>query len=579
MPMPEKLDTEPLPLSPTFHFSPKNIFPNFNHINQIRIHKNFFLKIFIPARRLLYIKSFWALLLLIILSGCGEQTAKPRTGGILKLSAPGGTPDNLNPVLTDYGLTVALWQLIFNNLVRINPDMTPQPDLAYLWQISPDGLAYTFYLRPNVRFHDGVELTSADIAFTYDLIKKYRTYATRHTLFDAINHWETPDKYTFKIILNKPFGLSLTTLSEPILPKHLLEGQDIINNSFNRSPVGSGPFRFKEWTPDNRITLEANPDYYEGRPHLDRIEAHGYDTPEQIWAALMKGETDLTFFLPREKFETAARDPYFKTYQFPYILVYALEYNLADPIVRDRAVRQALAHIINVPEIIQAIEGGYGEPATGPFIPDVWWYNPNPKPIPYNPIKAQELLVSAGWYPNENGVLEKDGREFRLNLLVNSDVREGYKMATLIHNNLLCLGIKTELLEFDYQKYLKGEIEVPEDASAYLTFFSLTAEPSDLAKIWHSAKRDPRIKLWPYHNLEVNRLFELGQTLTNLEERQKTYQQIHQLIYDDQPATFLYFFYNLCVMRDGFKNTDALFSAVMPFWTIKDWQAKTGDGK
>ncbi|MCK5579453.1 MAG: hypothetical protein KAI63_08025 [Planctomycetes bacterium] len=456
----------------------------------------------------------------------------------------------------------------------MNQNMMPEPDLAKSWDISEDGMTYTFYLREGVRFHDGVEFTSEDVSFTYHLLRKHKTFSPSQVYFDVVKKWEVINKYTFRVLLNKPFGLSVTTLNEPIIPKHLLENQDVETANFNRSPVGTGPFRFKEWTNDNTIVLEANPDYYEGRPHLDRIEARGYETQQQVWTAFMKGETDIAFFLSKENFEIAKRDPHFKTYTFPYIWTYALEYNPDHRLVKDKTVRQAIAHAINIPEIIHKLEGGYGEPSTGPFIPKTWWYNPEVKPLEYAPAKAQKLLASAGWKLNKNDILEKDGREFRLLILVNSDVREYQQMAMLIHNDLFQLGIRTKLIDFNSNKFLSGEIQPLENAAAYLNVFTVMPDPAESSIYWHSKeKRTPR-KLWLYKNPEVDRLFDLGQMSADAEKQRTIYQEIHRLVYNDQAATFLYFFYNLSATQSKFENTDQLFSSVMPFWTIKEWRVK-----
>ena len=535
-----------------------------------------------------WVLGFLIVVLVLFLS-CGKQEEIKTSGATLRLASAGGPPQSLNPLLIDRSISVALLQLVYNSLVKMDYEMKPIPDLANSWNISEDGLTYTFNLRPNVRFHDGVELTSADVAFTYDLIRHSQIQSPRRSYFDSVERWETPDKYTFRIILKTAFGLTITSLTEPILPKHLLEGQDIKTTKFNYHPVGTGPFRFKEWTADNRIILERNQDYYEdftaeaqrvprmlsgrlGGEYIDRIEARGYDTQNQLFTAFMKGETDLIFYLSTEQFETISRDQQAKTYSFPYVWTYAIEYNLEHPLVKDKTIRTALAYAINIPEMIKNIDKGYGAVSTGPFIPQTWWHNPAVKPLGYNPARAQEMLASAGWRLNKQGVLEKDGREFRFKLLVNEESRDNKYMAMLIYNDLFRIGVRPELVSFYYPSYAKGESTIPEDAAAYLTGHCIMADPADLNVYWDSRHRDPRAKLWGYDNIEVKHLFDVGGTRIQLEERRPVYQRLHKMLYNDQPALFLYFPYNLAAIRKGFTNTDRLFSPAMPFWTIKDWK-------
>ena len=146
------------------------------------------------------------LVLLLLGLACGEKPATKPSGGTLKLGAPGGKPSILNPVLIDRTVSYALMQLIYNSLVKLNPDMTLKPDLAESWEVSEDGLTYTFHLRKGVKFHDGVELTSEDVGFTYDLMQNKKINAPRRAFFNGVKKWEAPDKYTFKVTLRKPFG-------------------------------------------------------------------------------------------------------------------------------------------------------------------------------------------------------------------------------------------------------------------------------------------------------------------------------------------------------------------------------------
>ena len=546
--------------------------------------------------------------------GCGKQEASPKAVPLIGITKPadatlrlglaGGPPQSLNPLLVDRSVSMELVKLLYNGLLKINAEMDYEPDLAESWSISADGLTYTFNLRKGVRFHDGVEFTSADCAFTYALFKSYPAKAPRQSYFDSITGYQTPDKYTFKIILNKPFSLSITAMGIAVLPKHLLAspqavpligtGQDIRTAPFNQHPVGTGPFRFKEWTTDNHIILERNTDYYEnsndgGNPpseirnsQLEIIDAFGYDTQSQWLAGFMRGETDVICFLPREQFEKVSRVSQFKTYRFPYVWTYAVEYDLTHPLFRDKAVRLALAHAVNCPAIIQKIESNSGEPSTGPFIPQTWWHNPGVKPLEYNPALSLQLLNKLGWQPNKQGILERDGQEFRFTMLVNPVVREGKLMAMLLYQELFKLGIRLELQEYDRAS---GVVPLP-DAAAYLTVFCTMSDPAELAFDWqdhsqsrtyagHSQSGTKLYKLWPYTNPEIDRLFDQGKRFSGIAQRRPIYQQLHQALYDDQPALFLYFHYNLGAVNNRFADTDKLFSPAMPFWTIKDWKLAT----
>ncbi|MBI4713034.1 MAG: hypothetical protein HY762_07025 [Planctomycetes bacterium] len=551
------------------------------------------------------------LLLAWLLTGCAEQPKPPVTQvTTLRIGAPGGPPKTLLPVNVESTVAQPLLQLIYNGLLKMNQEMSLIPDLAESYEMSDDGLVWTFHLRPGVRFHDGIEMSADDVAFTYKIMKE--TPSFRQRCYTMIARVELPDRYTVKVVLSQPFGISATALIEPILPKHLLEDIVIARSpgrttkqsqtygiaspsarndrggvSFAHMPIGTGPFKVVDWTSDDRIILERNPDYYELRiangpyginelgivnSQLARIEARGYESPDDLYSAFIKGETDIAFYLSAEQFDKVGKDERFQTYKFPYIMTYAMEYNLAHPLFKDKDVRYALAHAVNIPAMIKKIDGGYGGQSTGSFTPGTWWFNPDVKPLEYNPAKAMEMLNSAGWQLNKDNVLEKDGKEFRFVLLVNTDLREGNRIAMLLHNNLFGLGIRVEIEDFDLALYSAGKISVPADAAAYLTFFSTMDAPTELDAYWDSRRRHPFKKLWPYDNQRINELFDSGRQLSGSDKGKQVYQQLHQTIYDDQPALFLYFHYNLSAVRKKFDNTDKLFTVPMPFWTIKDWK-------
>ncbi|MBI4833207.1 MAG: hypothetical protein HY811_00075 [Planctomycetes bacterium] len=512
--------------------------------------------------------------LLAAFAGCGKKPEDKTYGGTLKLGGLGGKPSIINPILTHRTVSAAVEELIFNRLIRMNKQMIPQPDLAERWEISDDGLTYIFHLRKGVKFHDGIELTADDCKFTYEQVINPENASPWMSYHTDIKELSAPDRYTFKITLKEPKASYLSLLWIPIAPKHLLEGRDIKTAEFNHRPVGTGPFRFSYWL-GNNIVLEANPDYHEGRPYLDKIIATGYDDMGEYWSAFMRGDNDVAFFLSREQFETAKRDAAFRTYTTP-AYTYGLEYNPEHPALRDKAVRQAIGLGINVQEIIDKVEGGLGTPSTGPFLSGTWFCNPEVKPPEYNPALCVKLLNQAGWELNKNGIMEKDGKEFRFTMLVNDGLRKGEIISRFIYNDLYKLGIRVDIKRFELKEREKEPAKhLAENAGAFLTAFNSMPDPGDLTRDWHSKKSNRVQKLWTYNNPDVDRLFEAGQLTNGIKERQKIYREIHSFMADDYPVTFLYFLQLLGAVNNKFMNTGDLFSPGWCFWAIKDWKVSS----
>lgn len=485
-------------------------------------------------------------------------------------------PTMINPILTTYSVSAPLVQLIFNALVRINSKGDIEPDLAESWDVSDDGSAYTFHLRKGVKFHDGVECTADDIKFTYDKIIDQKVSSPFKSQFELVEKFEARDKYTFKVVLKKPSTPFLYRMVRYIMPKHILEGKDLNKADFNYHPIGTGPFKFKEWTKDNQIVLEYNPEYYEGRPYLDKIMVKTYSNSDDLWTALMRGEVDLVLFIERKDYEIVKNDPSFKAYAFALDCYCALFYNLNDPLLADKRIREAIAYGVDRKSLIERVAGGHGLECNGPFYPDSLGFNPLVKPFEYNPKKAQQLLAEAGWHDEDNdGILEKGGDGLEIRVLVDSRKEILRRIAMFIRQQLQEIGIKIKVVQYNDDNMLTdAEFLKKNKPQEHLKFIPADVDPDQTKEDWCSKESKRANKLWIYRNDEVDTLFASGEVIQKREERKKLYQKIHQLIYDEQPACFLYYPFVFHAISSKFKDADEFFTLNMPFYTIEDWQLR-----
>ena len=481
-------------------------------------------------------------------------------------------PSIINPLFTTSSVSVSLQDLIFNRLVRLNSKAEIEPDLAESWDISSDGLVYTFHLRKGVRFHDGIECTAYDVKFTYDKIMDPVINSPFMVYFDLIIATKVMDKYTFRIILKKPSTSFIYRLVREIVPEHLLEKVDLKTCYFNFHPVGTGPFKFKDWSGDNQITLEYNPTYFEGRPYLDKIMVKVYPDSRSLWTGLMRGEVDYATFIEREDYEVIKNDLAFKAYAFPWDNYYAILYNTADPLLVDKRIREAVAYGIDIKSLIEKIAYGYGVECSGPFYPQCLGFNQQVLPYEYNPKKSQALLKEAGWKDEDNdGILEKDGEELELKVLVDLKSEIYQRIIMAIRQQLQEVGIKIKVVLYRDERELDKVFLNKYNPQARLRLFLAGADPDQTKEDWCSAEPKIADKLWIYTNKEVDGLFAQGETTRDKEERNKIYQKIHQIIYDEQPACFLYFPFVFHAVSAKLKNVDEFFTLNMPHYTMKDW--------
>ena len=513
--------------------------------------------------RRLFLTGSIMLLIQIPLAAQDDLGSKGAYGGTLVWGVC-QRPVAINPLVTTSTVSAAIVQLVFNSLVRINSQGEIAPDLAYSWDISPDGLVYTFYLRKGVRFHDGRELSAEDVKFTFDKIMDAGSGSPFRSAYEAVEEFKAVGKYVFQVRLKKPYAAFLYRMVRYIIPKHISEGSS--------RPVGSGPFRFKEWTKDGRIILEANKDYYEGRPHLERIEVRVYANSRDIWAAFMRQEVDFVLFIEREDYEVVRNDPAFKAYAFAIDHYYALVYNLDDPFLSNITVREALAYGVDRKGLIERAGFAYGLESAGPFHPLSLGFNPEVKPLEYDPQKAKELLARAGFRDlNNDGILEKEGEELTIRVLIDSRNIIYKRIAMVLRQQLQEIGIKIKIAFYDNNSLLSREYLAKEKIQVHLTMFFGGLDPEQESGIWSRTRKKDDVRLWPYKNEEVERLFVSGESVLDNKERKDIYQRIHKIIYQEQPVCFLYYPFVFNAVSNKFEDVEDFFVLSMPVYTMKDW--------
>jgi peptide/nickel transport system substrate-binding protein len=203
-----------------------------------------------------------------------------------------GDAKTLNPALVDESTGGDICGMVFSGLLRYDENLKLSPCLAERWTVSKDGKTITYYLRKGVKFHDGVEFTANDVQFTYQVYTDPSVKTPYAADYQYIKSVDIIDPYIVKVIYKRAFAPALSNTFGAILPKHLLEGKDINTADFNRHPIGTGPFKFVEWKTDQQIVLEANPDYWEGKPHVKRFVLRIIPDQSSELLSLLKGETD-----------------------------------------------------------------------------------------------------------------------------------------------------------------------------------------------------------------------------------------------------------------------------------------------
>jgi len=504
--------------------------------------------------------SFWEVTLLryiaiiiffLILCGCGpsEKTGvnssgdtKPAYGDIL-VEGSIGDASNLIPILASDNSSHEIAGMIFNGLVKYDKDINVVGDLAESWDISPDGLVITFHLRKGVKWHDGQPFTAEDVLYTYQVTIDPKTPTAYAGDFLKVKKAEVLDPYTFRVTYDKPFAPALMSWGAAIYPKHLLAGKDISQSPLTRRPIGTGPYKFKEWVTGQKIVLVSNPDYFEGRPYTDGFIMRIIPDMATMFLELRANGIDQMGLTPLQYTRQTEAPLFRKNYNKYRYLSFSytyLGYNLKSPLFIDKRVRQALAHAIDREAIISGVLLGLGKPATGPLKPGTWAYNPNVRTYPYDPQKARALLAEAGWKDtNGDGILDKDGRPFSFELISNQGNEVRGKCAEIIQENLAQIGIDVKIRILEWAAFVNDFIN-KRRFDATILGWTIPMDP-DLYDVWHSSKtRMEELNFISYANPEVDTLLEKGRSTFNQKERKRCYDRIQEILAEEQPYNFLF---------------------------------------
>jgi len=454
-----------------------------------------------------------------------------------------GDASTLLPALASDSASFDVIGLVYNGLVRYDKDLVLEPELAERWEVSPDGLRITFHLRRGVKWHDGADFTAADVEFTYRTMIDPKTPTAYGEDFKQVRKFEVLDPLTVRVTYEKPFAPALASWGFSVMPKHLLAGKDITASPLARAPVGTGPYRLREWKSGEKIVLEAYDGYWEGRPNIDRVVYRIIPDTATMFLEMRAGNVDMMGLEPLQYTRQTDTDAFrknFRKYRYLASAYTYLGFNLERPLFQDRRVRQAISHAINKQEVIDIVLLGLGQEATGPYKPGTWAHNANVRKYPYDPARAQTLLADAGWgRTGPDGVLVKEGKRFAFTVVTNQGNKLRAKVAEIIQKNLKAVGIDVEIRIIEWAAFLKEYVH-PRKFDAVILGWTIPQDP-DAYDIWHSSKTGPaELNHVSFKNAEADALIERGRRTFDQEERRKAYARFQEILAEEQPYVFLY---------------------------------------
>ena len=475
-----------------------------------------------------------ALLLLFASSAClPRPTANPN---VLVVGVASG-PNNLDPRIGTDEVSGKAAQLLFNNLMAVGADLRVVPELAERLD-NPEPTIYVATLRRGVMFHDGHELTSADVVYTFRSLLDPTFVSPRKGAFRMIKSIDARGRYAVVFTLAEPFGSFPVNLVIPIVP-------DGAGPSLADHPIGTGPYRFIRYAVDDHLDLAPFEKYFGGRPKNDGLVLK--IVPDDIMRGLelRKGTIHVVVnsLAPDIVFQLK-QDPGLQLVESPGTDYQYIGLNLRDPILKDVRVRQALASAIDRNAIVEHLRRGLAVPAVG-MLPRVSWaFEPDVLSFDYNPPKARALLDAAG-HPDPDG----DGPATRFSLSLKMSNAEFNRLqASVIQQNLRAVGVALDVRTYEfatlYADVLKGNFQL----------FTLqwvggaVVDPDILRRVFHSTQVPPAgFNRGYFQNAEVDRLLDEASTAIAEADRRKLYGRVQQIIAEQVPYISLWSITNAVV--------------------------------
>jgi ABC-type transport system substrate-binding protein len=418
---------------------------------------------------------------------------------------------------------------IYSGLVKWKYGTTEiVPDLAESWDISKDGLVYTFHLRKGVKWQKGYgELTAQDVKYSFERILNPETKASLAKHYAIIKQIDAVDKYTVKMTLKEPYAPFLQRLipykAAGIVKKEAVEKW---GDEYGLHPVGTGPFEWVSGDPRGNLVLKAFDDYYAGRSKLDKIIFIHVSEDPVAYAAFEGGDLDIVNVSDPEMMEKYRNDPNIEVQSISGLNLNYIIMNTRDKPFNDIRVRQAANHAVNKKAILETVLKGIGADLIGPVPASANYFEPDVETYPYDPEKAKKLLAEAG-YPN--------GLKTTLYTYIGGPA---VPVSTAIQDQLKKVGINAELKALEIAAWM----DVVTTGTTPMSFMRITRPPDPdgfLLPVVHT-KSDPQWNFGHYKNPKVNELIDEGRRVTDPAQRREIYSKLQKIVAEDVPNVWIF---------------------------------------
>lgn len=491
------------------------------------------------------------------------------------VTALNSDPTSLNPVLyTDSNAYSVMARVYESMLDRDNQTLELKPQLAERWEVSPDHLQITFYIRDGVKWQDGKPFTVEDVLYTFEKVMDPKTDAARmRNYFRDVTKVEKVGENTIRFTLSHPYFRAVQMIGGMmIIPKHLFDdGTEFNSHALSRTPMGTGPYRFKEWQAGSRIVLTRNEDYWGKKPRITGIVYKVVPDSTVLFQLLKKGSIDISSIRAiqwERQTESAHFNKMFKKYKYYPPNEYFIAWNHRRPYFSDARVRTALTMLVNREKILKELLFGQGMVATS----TVYRFGPNYdsaiKPFPFDPAAATKLLDEAGWVDHDgDGIRDKDGVKFEFDYLIGAGSKFGKSIGLIIREEYGRVGIVVNIRQLEGATMFKMLNERNYDS---INFGWAGPPEDDPYQVWHSSQAEKGSNVIGFKRKRIDEIVEQVRRSFDPEKRKKLLYEFQEIIHAEQPYTFLYTLPDLTVLSRRFTDvTEYPLGLDMLEWGVK----------
>lgn len=467
----------------------------------------------------------------------------------------------INPAMDEHG---EINVLLFSGLTAHDADDSIVPGLAEKWEYDAETCTYTFHIRDGIQWHDGEKFTADDVKFTIEAIMDPENGSENAPNYEDVEEITVIDDQTVAFRLSEPNVAFLEYMTMAILPKHLLEGENMQESDFFRAPVGTGPYKLESWDEGQSIVLTKNENYYLGAPKIDKVIFKIVPDDNAQAMQLESGELDLALLDPKNAQNFKEKDG-FTCYDMTTADYRGILFNFAnDYWTKNKDIIPAVCYSIDRQAIITSVLLGEGMPAYSPLQRNIY-NNENVEHYDYNPEKAQEILEAAGCTKNSDGIYERDGEEIGFVISVMSGEQDRIDIAQAAAQQLREVGINCTV-----------EIPAQMDWGGQMACLIGWGSPFDADD--HTYKvfgTDKGANYSSYSNEKVDEYLSLARQSDDPEVRKEYYGKFQEELAEDPAYAFICYIDANYVADSGIQgiSEDTVLGhhGVGIFWNIQDW--------